>query len=741
MSKKPKSPILHPPPGFPVSAFRVPLLTLLLLTFGYLAAYYLAQPLRLEYWRTLILPDVVWADWTGGTGVPALFDRLPVWMVVAWYLMATYAAGSLALRVLRLEGLSPLERFVFAASVGLSLWSTFTLLIGLVGGLHAAWLFRLVAIVLPLTEIAFQFRAPSSALRAGSGAERGARNAERKKEGSDVSSSVPGSPFPVPRLLSLALLFFTALYLLAGTTPPTDFDVREYHLQVPKEWFQAGRVDFLPHNVYGNMPHGAEMHALACMELWLGSDAWWYGALAGKAVIALFGPLTALGLIAAGQRFYSETAGFIAAFVYLSFPWIAHVSFHGLVDGVLAHYTLVAIYAAMIAGTDWRKQLLAGLLAGSAAACKYPGVVFVAGPVGVLVIVGVIGLGRGNAGQIIDRQRRIKALGLAVGCVLVGGIVGGGLWYAKNAVLTGNPVYPLAATLLDGKTRTPDKIAQWNRAHQVPRDADGNRYSFAQFLAAKKQVGLTSEWLSPIAWPLAVVGVLATWRRRGTRILLSAVAWIFAVWFFATHRIDRFWLPAVPLLALLSGAAWHWSATTLYRRTLVGLTGLGILAATLMLIAPIVVNERPHPISNPYWLVSLERLRAEQIAPSHQQLQEIAKPDEALLLVGDAEPFDLNMPAYYNTCFDDSVFELLTKDRSPEDILVAFRQRKIAYVLVDWREIQRYRSPGNYGFTDYVQPEVFARLVQQGVLGPARWSEKVEGQASWGIYPVVPTSP
>ena len=40
--------------------------------------------------------------------------------------------------------------------------------------------------------------------------------------------------------------------------PPVDFDVREYHLQAPKEFFQPGRISFLPHNVYANMPLGAE---------------------------------------------------------------------------------------------------------------------------------------------------------------------------------------------------------------------------------------------------------------------------------------------------------------------------------------------------------------------------------------------------------------------------------------------------------------------------------------------------
>ena len=87
---------------------------------------------------------------------------------------------------------------------------------------------------------------------------------------------------------------FAVLIVLGGMVPPWEFDVREYHLQVPKEWFRAGRVDFMPHNVYGNMPLGAEMHALAAMAAAGGDDAWWPGAIAGKTIIACFAPLTAL---------------------------------------------------------------------------------------------------------------------------------------------------------------------------------------------------------------------------------------------------------------------------------------------------------------------------------------------------------------------------------------------------------------------------------------------------------------
>ena len=90
----------------------------------------------------------------------------------------------------------------------------------------------------------------------------------------------------------------------------------------------------------------------------------------------------------------------------------------------------------------------------------------------------------------------------------------------------------------------------------------------------------------------------------------------------------------------------------------------------------------------------------ERVAPWHRYFNRL--PDVGrLLLVGDAQPFDLTVPVLYNTCFDDSIFEQLVKDRSTERARAALTQRGITHVYVDWSEIDRYRR--TYGFTDFVQ--------------------------------------
>ena len=117
-------------------------------------------------------------------------------------------------------------------------------------------------------------------------------------------------------------------------------------------------------------------------------------------------------------------------------------------------------------------------------------------------------------------------------------------------------------------------------------------------------------------------------------------------------------------------------------------------------------------------------------------------PTGKLLLIGDAEVFDYNVPVLYNTCFDDTPFDglflmsriqdaglnrhtsqgaktsgTIPPMRSPDDIRQRLSEADISRIIVNWSELARFRSAGNYGYTsDLVQPEVFEHLVRLGIL-------------------------
>jgi hypothetical protein len=129
--------------------------------------------------------------------------------------------------------------------------------------------------------------------------------------------------------------------------------------------------------------------------------------------------------------------------------------------------------------------------------------------------------------------------------------------------------------------------------------------------------------------------------------------------------------------------------------------------------------------------MDLHALRVDplRVNPWHLYFNEHAGDVTRLILVGDAQPFDLEVPVAYNTVFDDSIFESLARGRTSEEVRAALSARGISHVYVDWSEIARYRSPGNYGITDFLQPGVFAELVEAGVLKELGAREGSTGQA------------
>ena len=92
-------------------------------------------------------------------------------------------------------------------------------------------------------------------------------------------------------------------------------------------------------------------------------------------------------------------------------------------------------------------------------------------------------------------------------------------------------------------------------------------------------------------------------------------------------------------------------------------------------------------------------------------------PDSArVLLVGQAAVFHLNHRVDYNTVFNEETIETLATGKTPEQLRRALRERQLTHIYVDWKEIQRHRQPGGYGFTDFVTPARFADWVAAGIL-------------------------
>ena len=92
-----------------------------------------------------------------------------------------------------------------------------------------------------------------------------------------------------------------------------------------------------------------------------------------------------------------------------------------------------------------------------------------------------------------------------------------------------------------------------------------------------------------------------------------------------------------------------------------------------------------------------------------------------ILLIGEARAFEFLARVEYSTCFDINPGEVYLRGRSGAEQRTILRQRGITHILVLWAEIHRYRSPKNYGFSDWPQPSDIQKLVDDGSASRVDW--------------------
>jgi len=647
---------------------------------------------RWEFWQNIpfLLFDLL--PGSGGAG-----DLPSGWSYFAprhWLILAAgsisvtaWSLGRLLLRELKLlEVGSSLERHVLSLGIGYAGLSLLTLGFGLAGFLSST-LFRSLFAGIVIMELGLTSRS-------------------RLMKPKTVSSKT-SEPWILPYELMLPIAVmgtFLLCMLLGALLPSIDFDVKEYHLQGPKEWYLAGQITFLEHNVYTSFPFLTEMLNLSGMLIF---DDWFWGALVGKTVLMTFAPVTAAAIFCLAGRWFSARVAWWSAIIFLTTPWVYRVSIIAYTEGALMCYVAVTLLAFDLARESLANSkraskslwLLTGFLAGSAMACKYPGLISVVIPISLAALF------------VCLKQRKQEAESIPVikyaMMFILGGALAIGPWLLKNTAQTGNPVSPLAWSIFGGDDWNEELQTKWKDAHSPP------HYNLESLPRDLWNVVSKSDYQSVLVFAFAPLAFLATDRRKRLAWLSIYLLWLFCSWWVLTHRIDRFWLPLIPVASLLAAVGleqiWHSKAKW------VSLTVV-VMAITFNL--GLIVS--PRAGLNLY-LADIETLAESSIVqpPGIRALNETLKPGEKLLSIGEANVFDARFPLEYNTVFDVSLLEQWCTSSEGEWLTKAeiqdnLRTAGITHVLVNWSEILRYRL--TYRYTDFVIPDSLDRLVELEIL-------------------------
>tara|TARA_R110002111_G_scaffold256979_3_gene324750 strand:- start:84422 stop:86752 length:2331 start_codon:yes stop_codon:yes gene_type:complete len=654
---------------------------------------------------------------SGWTYFPQRFPFIGIALVV---LAGAWGLGQLITRLIKIP-LAPFtaERTVFASGVGISAVSLLTLGGGLLGILSQS-LCYLVLILLAVAGIV------------------SACSESNSKTGTllPFKLSLPDSITPEILLRGCCCLLITPFILsmfLGSMLPSTDFDVLEYHFGGPKEYYQQGHIGFLPHNIYTSFPFLTEMLILLGMTL---KADWESGAQAGKLVLMSFSLFTALGVFATARRWFGSNAGWLAATIFLTTPWTYRMSIIAYTEGGLSFYLMASLLsliltiqvlrtwsatvnetstAAVSRSALWGYACLTGLLSGSAMACKYPGVLSVVIPLGLTLL--------GFSWWLLKEEKQLRiSVTLKLAAIFsIGTLLTIGPWLLKNVVETGNPVYPLLYSVFGGVDLNEQLNIKWKGGHSP------HTHELADLGEKLIDVTLKSDWLSPLLFSLAPLAFLRRQHRRLIYWLWIYVGFLFLSWWVFTHRIDRFWVPLIPVVAILAGIGATWSSQRIWK---IGLS-IAILLASLFNLGVATSGLSGY---NAY-LDDLNYARKTALSMTGPEIMQLNQmqlgPKQVVLSVGDAELFYAQFPVIYSTVFDHEVFKQWTAKMEPDvpdkllsmkpagEVREKLQAEQIAYVYVNWAEVLRYRVPSSYGFSDYVTPARFKHLIQAGVLLPS----------------------
>jgi hypothetical protein len=306
---------------------------------------------------------------------------------------------------------------------------------------------------------------------------------------------------------------------------PNGYDVVEYHLQVPREWFEAGRIVPLHHNVFSYFPFNVEIHYLLAMYLHGGP---WAGMYLAQFMHIGFCALAAWATcVAAGGK----APGIIAGVLVLAVPWTGLLAPVAYNEGGTLFFIALAI-AWIFRGKSWRNFAVAGIFAGLAAGTKlsWAPLVFLGFPLAEIV-----------------RNRRNYT---GIFTYLLAALLALSPWLVKDWLWSGNPVFPEAMSVLGSDGFSAVQVQRWQQAYQPD---PKYRTPHGQIRAIWYEV--LADWrYGYIMFPLAGVAWYLARGRRSMRFLEIALVFQFIFWTEFTHLQSRFMTPVIPILALMIAA-------------------------------------------------------------------------------------------------------------------------------------------------------------------------------------------
>lgn len=492
------------------------------------------------------------------------------------------------------------------------------------------------------------------------------------------------------------------------------YDSLSYHLRLPGEWLDAGRITPLEHNVYSYLPGYMEAAAVHMAHLSVTAprdDAGLSGLVAGEGYGAFAPNMLAMLLAIVGAWVAARVAiaclaragvtgaaamrgGAAAGALVLLTPWVHVVGSMAYNETGVIALGGGALLASVVMGLPpARRGVIVAVLMGGACGCKPTAILFLAPACAVAM------------GGLTPPRRwtPMFACGALVGLAMLSP------WLARNAMHGGNPVFPQGTALFGAAHWSEQQASTYRLGHtdgSVPIDralmlVRPDPSTTPDTPTVGRWRGLTNpQWaLTPWVGALCGLGVLVSRRaRRIGTVLLAGIGCGLLAWLIATHLQSRFLIPLVPLFAAGFGVALGVSGGRVRPALHIGTIAL-VLSLTWS-----VSNFASQHSGRPNELLGLGvgaftgalDLGETSDAIPAASINRDERVRGTVLLVGESAPLYFRAPIRYATVWDRNPLGDIVRDapEEPDAWIRSLGERGIGWVYISFAELDRLTASG-----------------------------------------------
>jgi 4-amino-4-deoxy-L-arabinose transferase-like glycosyltransferase len=591
--------------------------------------------------------------------------------------LLSWGLGRKFSRILKIPYSTLSEEFPFATSLGLGVLSLIILILGAARLFYPAAIYitTLVLLILTLKELR-----------------------EIVSEISDCRKRCGEFKSNIPQITLFSLIVITIAILLAGTfTPPISYDGLAYHLGVPKIYIKEHGIIPLPYHVYSNFPFNMEM-LFAYSILLTGNE------ILAKMFHFLTAILTCFALYSFGKKYLNREIGLLSAVVFINIPLVGHLSSLCYNDLGLTLFIFLAFFAFINWSSSSEEEkprwlLLCGILTGLAIGTKFSAVIFLF----VFLSLSIAIESAFNKTHERRIRRATKNLAIFAGLTFCAFLP----WMVKNAIITGNPVFPFLLPVFSGGNWDMSRYQRFATVHLPTIFTPKEFFLQIWTLLPSPMLGLPFVFVFPIAFLLKKIsarppanGLLASfiagWRaglhqangNARIKIFVIYAIYYYVIWFFFSHRVDRFILPLYAFLSLIV-------AYTVFNlpKNLKILTGcfLGIfmvfnLLLLIMLSESIGAGAAFSGIENKEEYLEEKLYYYPAISYINNELPDSSK----ILFIGDNQTYYCEKPLLSNSPLDRSIIvETVRNSKDSKEVKDNLRAMGITHIYYNASEVKR----------------------------------------------------